>query len=124
MGKLGLVITLVWMSLFGLVIFLKWEQAALMKPNEWGDLLAGATSPIAFLWLIIGYHQQRKELQMNTQALLHQKEELSKQVEELSKQNEYQKVIARAAEEQRLELPSNHEAKAMNQAYNRHFVHR
>ena len=107
MGKIGLVITLLWISLFGFVIYLKWDVAVSMKPNEWGDLLAGATSPIAFLWLILAYHQQRKELQMNTQALLHQKEELSKQVAELNKQNEYQKIIARSAEEQRLELPAN-----------------
>ena len=117
MGKIGLVITLLWVSLFGLVIYLNWDVAVKMKPNEWGDFLAGATSPIAFLWLILAYQQQRKELQMNTQALLHQKEELSKQVAELNKQNEYQKIIARSAEEQRLELPANQGEKSFINSY-------
>jgi len=72
------------------------------------------TSPITFLWLIIGYHQQRNELRINTQTLELQKEELNKQVKELTIQNGYQAVIAKSAEEQRLDLPSN---KFKNQQY-------
>lgn len=48
--------------------------------NEFGDFLAGAFSPIAFLWLILGYLQQQRELQQNTRALEIQAEELKNSV--------------------------------------------
>lgn len=50
--------------------------------NEFGDFLAGAFSPIAFLWLILGYLQQQRELQQNTRALEIQAEELKNSVEQ------------------------------------------
>lgn len=34
-----------------------------MEPYLWGDFLAGALAPLAFLWLIIGYARQGKALQ-------------------------------------------------------------
>lgn len=49
-----------------------------MPLNEWGDFLAGASSPVAFLWLVFGYMQQGEELRENTQALAQQKQEYSK----------------------------------------------
>ncbi|MFS6935305.1 hypothetical protein [Klebsiella oxytoca] len=50
--------------------------------NEFGDFLAGAFSPVAFLWLILGYLQQQKELQQNTRALELQAEELKNSVDQ------------------------------------------
>ncbi|ABP61274.1 hypothetical protein [Enterobacter sp. 638] len=50
--------------------------------NELGDFLAGAFSPVAFLWLVLGYVQQQKELQQNTYALNLQAEELRNAVEQ------------------------------------------
>ncbi len=44
--------------------------------NEWGDFLAGLFGPMAFAWLIVGYHLQRTELKQNTEALKAQAEEL------------------------------------------------
>ncbi|KAF0812778.1 hypothetical protein IGB42_02621 [Andreprevotia sp. IGB-42] len=49
--------------------------------NEWGDVLAGFFSPLAFLWLVIGYRQQGEELKLNSDALLLQAEELRHQVQ-------------------------------------------
>ena len=40
--------------------------------NEIGDFLAGAFSPIAFLWLVIGYFMQSKELRMQREAFVRQ----------------------------------------------------
>ena len=88
MGKVGISITILWISLFILLLVLKWDDALKLSLNEWGDFLAGATAPIAFLWLIIGYWLQRNELSMNTKALQTQQEELAKQVEGLLKQND------------------------------------
>jgi len=48
-----------------------------MELNEWGDFLAGVFSPIAFLWLVLGYMQQGEELKQNTEALKLQKDELN-----------------------------------------------
>lgn len=61
-----------------IVIFLKWyaDTSMPMALNEVGDFLAGAFSPIAFLFLYLGYRQnsealriQGEELKANTRAL-------------------------------------------------------
>lgn len=55
--------------------------------NEWGDFLAGITSPAAFLLLVMGYFQQKEELKSNTAELARQAEQLSKQTEILEFQH-------------------------------------
>ena len=87
MEKIGYVITVTWVIMISVILYFRWNDSVNMTLNEWGDFLAGATAPMAFLWLIIGYVLQRQELHMNTEALKEQQAELSKQVEELSKQN-------------------------------------
>ncbi|MFC0179030.1 hypothetical protein [Thorsellia kenyensis] len=52
------------------------EKNEKMTLNELGDFLAGAFSPLAFLWLVIGYMMQGKELKLNRQMLELQAEEL------------------------------------------------
>lgn len=63
--------------------------------NELGDFLAGVFSPLAFLWLIVGYFLQarelnltRKELSSQTKALIAQSEAAFKslELEEVSQQ--------------------------------------
>lgn len=61
--------------------------------NEFGDFLAGAFSPVAFLWLVLGYLQQQKELQQNTRALELQAEELRNSVEQ------YKEMVAVARDQ-------------------------
>lgn len=102
--RLGIAITLVWLALFSCLLYLKWESAASMGLNEWGDFLAGATAPIAFLWLIIGYVLQRRELTLNTNMLSLQRIELERQAKELAKQSEFQETQARLADLQHSEL--------------------
>lgn len=53
-----------------------------MALNELGDLLAGAFSPLAFLFLFLGYKQQGEELKQNTAALKLQYQELANSVEQ------------------------------------------
>jgi hypothetical protein len=53
-----------------------------MTPQEFAEFLAGAFSPLAFLWLIVGYMQQGEELRQNTQALTQQAEELRHSAEQ------------------------------------------
>lgn len=61
--------------------------------NEVGDFLAGAFSPLAFLWLVLGFLQQGRELKQGTDALLLQASELRCSVEQ-------QKRMAESAAEQ------------------------
>lgn len=61
--------------------------------NEFGDFLAGAFSPVAFLWLVLGYIQQQKELQQNTKALELQALELKNSVDQ------YREMVSVAREQ-------------------------
>lgn len=100
MERIGIVISIVWLSIIGSLLFLKWDLALKLSLNEWGDFLAGVTAPLAFLWLIVGYGLQRKELKANTEALLFQRDEMAGQVKELAEQTEHMAVSAKAASDQ------------------------
>lgn len=52
-----------------------------LDPNEIGDYLAGLLTPLALLWLVLGYCQQGKELKQNTEQIKLQVEELRQSVE-------------------------------------------
>lgn len=64
----------------------RWTEFSTMSLNNIGDFLAGAFSPLAFLWLVLGFFQQGHELQL-------QAEELRASVQEQAK-------MARIAEDQ------------------------
>ena len=51
-----------------------------MGPNGWGDFLAGAAAPLAFLWLVLGYLQQGEELAKSSRALIDQAETMRKEL--------------------------------------------
>ncbi|EOX3354395.1 hypothetical protein ACPFTX_003402 [Vibrio cholerae] len=108
MEKLGILITIVWTTLVAFLVYLKWDQALEMSLNECGDFLAGVTAPIAFLWLIIGYMLQRKELNLNTEALLMSKNEIARQADEMEAQTELLQVQARLAEGQLSVINTRH----------------
>ncbi|HHC7385835.1 TPA: hypothetical protein ACN30P_004813 [Vibrio parahaemolyticus] len=100
MEKIGVALTSFWFLLIVFLVSLKWEDAIAMSLNEWGDFLAGVTAPVAFLWLIVGYMLQRKELGLNTEALLLTQKEVERQAKELEKQSGYQSIQAKLANEQ------------------------
>ncbi|OAN56879.1 hypothetical protein [Magnetospirillum moscoviense] len=54
--------------------------------NNMGDFLAGACSPLAFLWLVVGYRMQALELEQNSKALRQQAEEMRSAVEQAKEQ--------------------------------------
>jgi hypothetical protein len=72
----------------------------LMKPNEIGDLLAGAFGPLAILWLILGFFQQGVELRQNTRTLQLQEEALRAQVSELNASVEQQRQLVEISRKQ------------------------
>lgn len=63
-----------------------------MELNAVGDFLAGAFSPLAFLWLVLGFIQQGQELRQGTKALELQAEELKASVEQQIQMVEGQRV--------------------------------
>lgn len=80
--KLGIRITVGYLLVLGIYVFVQRGPVMAMEPNEFGDFLAGAASPLAFLWLVLGYLQQGDELSQNTAALTLQAKELRDSVEQ------------------------------------------
>lgn len=74
---LGLLVSVTW--LLCVILFMIWKRADFiqMSPNAWGDFFAGVFSPLAFMWLVLGYLQQGEELRLSTDALHLQAKELS-----------------------------------------------
>lgn len=64
-----------------------------ISPSEWGDVLAGVFSPLAFLWLIYASLSQRAELELQRRELSQnnvtqgeQREEMRRQVDAMTAQ--------------------------------------
>lgn len=70
---LGVLLSLVWIVV---AYFIYDGSDRPEKANEWGDYFAGMCSPLAFLWLVLGYMQQGEELKHSTEALRLQAQEL------------------------------------------------
>ncbi|MDU3496991.1 MAG: hypothetical protein E7F60_07815 [Enterobacter hormaechei] len=75
------------------VTILKLNLNVMVSWNEFGDFLAGAFSPVAFLWLVLGFIQQQRELQQNTEALKLQADELKNSVDQ------YKEMVSIAREQ-------------------------
>ena len=95
--QIGLGVTVLYVVALGIYAYVQRGPVLAMEPNEFGDALAGAASPLAFLWLVLGYLQQGEELRQNTEALQQQAAELKASVEQ-------QQRMATAAEAQLSEL--------------------
>ena len=65
-----------------MVIGAKLDELVLLKLNEIGDLSAGIFGPVAFLWLVLGYIQQGRELRLSSEALRLQANELRESVKQ------------------------------------------
>lgn len=79
--KIGFWLTLTYIS--AVVGFSIWDfsDVIAMKPNEWGDFLAGIFGPLALLWVVLGFLQQGSELRNSRDALLLQAKELRHSVD-------------------------------------------
>lgn len=106
------IVTGVYLFGIGTYAYVEWIQLLKMKPNEFGDFLAGVFGPLAFFWLVSGYLQQGVELRNNSKALMLQAEELrvssdalKAQVAEMRMSVEQQTIVARlTAERHELDL--------------------
>lgn len=86
-----------WLLLvFSVAWFVFWpniEGGKGLKPNEFGDLLAGAFSPLAFAWFVYAVFMQRQELELqrtelaDTRSVLRDQEKSQKESASQSKRN-------------------------------------
>ena len=80
---LGLALSAAWLALgvayisFGV----GWSNVPSLDAATLGNFLEGAFAPLAFLWLVIGYFLQRRELEQNTAALRAQAQEIQRTAE-------------------------------------------
>lgn len=76
--------TAIYIGIIIMVMGAKLDELFDLKLNELGDFLAGAFGPVAFLWLVLGFLQQGRELKLSSDALRLQAEELKNSVEQQS----------------------------------------
>ena len=67
--KLAAFLTIVYIFFWATAILQRTDIFLQLPPNEFGDFLAGITGPLAFFWLVFGYHQQGKALKIQSQEL-------------------------------------------------------
>ncbi len=86
----GLVVTLAWLLLgyFYIRVTVGWNAFTVLPADELGNFLEGAFAPLAFLWLVIGYFIQQRELERNTEALSSQLHEIERSAEQSVIQSE------------------------------------
>jgi hypothetical protein len=89
----GILGTVVYLVIIAATVAFKFEKFLALELNELGDFLAGAFGPIAFLWLVLGFLQQGRELKLSTDALQLQAQELKNSVQQ-------QSIMASAATQQ------------------------
>jgi uncharacterized membrane protein YccC len=79
---IGLALSAVYFA--GLVIYLvvQGQNPADLRLNELGDFLGGVSSPLAFLWLVLGFFQQSREIRLSSRALHLQAKEMRRSVDE------------------------------------------
>lgn len=79
---IGLALTATYLA--GLVIYLiaQGQNPAELRLNELGDFLGGVSSPLAFLWLVLGFFQQSREIRLSSTALHLQAAEMKRSVDE------------------------------------------
>ena len=86
----GVILSGVWLFILGLYLaqtamndsITNWRTFLSAKPDMFGNALAGAFAPLAFLWLVVATFLQRDELVQNRRALMLQAKELSNSVEQ------------------------------------------
>ncbi|MBD3647483.1 MAG: hypothetical protein HUJ31_08555 [Pseudomonadales bacterium] len=77
---LGLSLTIVWLMLLSIYVSetIGWRNINRESIDIVGNFLEGAFAPLAFLWLVIGYFLQKKEITQNTAAIKMQYVEIQK----------------------------------------------
>ncbi len=87
---MGLIVTVSWIGLLSMYVAnsIGWSNIADAPIEIVGAFLEGAFAPLAFLWLVIGYFLQHKELMQNTDAIKMQYVEIQKSADQAVIQSE------------------------------------
>lgn len=98
----GLTLTFLYLIMMGAYIAgeVGWASFTHLPVERMGSFLEGAFAPLAFLWLVIGYFLQKKELRQNTEAMKMQFVEIQKSAEQAVLQSQ---VISQTELHQRRE---------------------
>ncbi|HAV5688890.1 TPA: hypothetical protein JI130_15285 [Acinetobacter baumannii] len=99
--KIGWLLTFIW---GGIIICLSINKPFPSSLNEMGDFFAGIFSPLAFLWVVVGYYQSQQALIMQAEDLSQNTKALTAQVEEMKKTTEIQENQLLEMKQQYLEL--------------------
>lgn len=100
--RLGLVLTFAWLALGAAYVSARigWGQVGSLDAATLGNFLEGAFAPLAFLWLVIGYFLQQKELEQNTEALRAQATEIQRTADQAIIQSEQMAVTEQHTRQQ------------------------
>jgi hypothetical protein len=84
----GLASTLfwLWLGLMYIAIVIGFRNFLVQPTEALGSFLEGAFAPLAFLWLVIGFFLQQRELRNNNAAIRLQYEQMRQQVEHAAAQ--------------------------------------
>ena len=80
--QIGLALSAIYVVGVALYLFVQGQNPADLKLNELGDFLGGVSSPLAFLWLVLGFFQQSREIRLSGKALQLQAREMQRSVDE------------------------------------------
>ncbi|MDG1444452.1 MAG: hypothetical protein P8R02_17375 [Pseudomonadales bacterium] len=88
--SLGMFCSVVWIVV--LMAYLSgavgWTNMANLPIEKLGGFLEGSFAPLAFLWFVLGYFSQQKELRQNTEAIKMQYVEIQKSADQATIQAE------------------------------------
>ena len=80
--RIGLVLSAIYVAGVALYLWVQGQNPADLRLNELGDFLGGVSSPLAFLWLVLGFFQQSREIRLSSKALQLQAAEMKRSVDE------------------------------------------
>lgn len=87
---IGLALTALYLAGLVTYLFIQGQNPAGLRLNELGDFLGGVSSPLAFMWLVLGYFQQSREIRLSGKALQLQAEEMR------ASRDEQRRIVERA----------------------------
>ncbi len=79
---IGLGLSVVYVAGVAVYLIVQGQNPADLRLNELGDFMGGLSSPLAFLWLVLGFFQQSREIRLSNKALHLQAQEMRRGVEE------------------------------------------
>ena len=80
--QIGLILSVVYVAGIIFYLMVQGQNPADLQLNELGDFLGGVSSPLAFLWLVLGSFQQSREIRLSSKALQLQASEMRRSVDE------------------------------------------